>query len=328
MTFRDGPIGAHLLDRTVIDFVRSEIRDAVILLRPCPEALRDIVRAAAAPGGLALLCAHDSLPELQDLIRQVSVEAASQSVVFFHGGISQALRAFPLRWRLALLEGPARESSARELGALSDGLASDGMLVWHKPDAKAEDLLDSIIASGAARSLDGSPPGVRTLRARDRLPRLAASARPANWRVVRDLLLETDGTSSESAKVSEMLRAMRLGCLTPGSIAWTGYGTWPYQVPASHFAIPAGLPDGRPWPPISIVTPSFNQGNFIEETILSVLGQNYPDVEHIVINGGSTDETGSVIERYRDRLAYAVSERDDGQSHAINKGMVVRPATF
>jgi glycosyltransferase involved in cell wall biosynthesis len=72
---------------------------------------------------------------------------------------------------------------------------------------------------------------------------------------------------------------------------------------------------------ISIVTPSFNQGHFLEETILSVLDQNYPNLEYIVIDGGSNDSTLDVIHKYEDRIAYWVSEKDRGQVHAINKGI-------
>ncbi len=71
---------------------------------------------------------------------------------------------------------------------------------------------------------------------------------------------------------------------------------------------------------ISIVTPSFNQGRFLEETIQSVLGQKVEGLEYLVMDGGSTDESPTIIARYRDRLADACSEPDGGQYHAINKG--------
>ncbi len=75
------------------------------------------------------------------------------------------------------------------------------------------------------------------------------------------------------------------------------------------------------FPKISIVTPSFNQGQYIEQTILSIINQNYPNLEYIIIDGGSTDNTVDIIKKYADRITYWVSEPDKGQSHAINKGL-------
>jgi glycosyltransferase involved in cell wall biosynthesis len=84
--------------------------------------------------------------------------------------------------------------------------------------------------------------------------------------------------------------------------------------------LPETMSEGNPWPCISIVTPSYNQGQFIEETIRSVLLQGYPNLEYIIVDGGSSDDSVEIIKKYEPWLAYWISEPDRGQSHAINKG--------
>ena len=76
------------------------------------------------------------------------------------------------------------------------------------------------------------------------------------------------------------------------------------------------------WPPITVVTPSFNQAKFIGETIESVIGQGYPNLEHIVVDGGSSDGTQDILRRYGARVRW-VSERDRGQADAVNKGVAL-----
>lgn len=100
-----------------------------------------------------------------------------------------------------------------------------------------------------------------------------------------------------------------------------GKSGWPWteETPLMY----GTLPDGNPWPRISVITPSYHQGQFIEQTIRSVLLQGYPNLEYIIIDGGSSDDSVKIIEKYAPYLTYWVSEPDRGQSHAINKGFEI-----
>ncbi|HVE16058.1 MAG TPA: glycosyltransferase, partial [Chthoniobacterales bacterium] len=129
--------------------------------------------------------------------------------------------------------------------------------------------------------------------------------------VVTDVKISTDETLRSVGRVlteacGETLR--RQGNLR----------AWPYGEGCPP--LPPTMPDGRPWPKVSVITASFQQGRAIEENILSVLRQNYPNIEHIICDGGSRDETVSILRRYDAHLASWVSEKDRGQSHAINNG--------
>jgi len=101
---------------------------------------------------------------------------------------------------------------------------------------------------------------------------------------------------------------------------------WPWTEESSR--LPSRGPEGGSWPRHSVITPSFNQGQFIEETIRSILLQGYPNLEYFIMDGGSTDGSVEIIEKYSPWLSYWVSEPDSGQSDAINRGLTTASGDF
>lgn len=96
---------------------------------------------------------------------------------------------------------------------------------------------------------------------------------------------------------------------------------WPWTVDAAADDALRDASGGETdWPRISLVTPSYNQGQYIEETIRSILLQGYPNLEYFIMDGGSTDNAVAIIKKYEPWLAGWVSEKDKGMAHAINKG--------
>lgn len=89
----------------------------------------------------------------------------------------------------------------------------------------------------------------------------------------------------------------------------------------SSILFPGSRQDGEVLPRISVVVPSFNQGEYLEDCILSIWGQNYPNLEILLLDGGSTDHTGEVIQEHKAKLTWWRSAPDDGQAAAINEGM-------
>lgn len=110
--------------------------------------------------------------------------------------------------------------------------------------------------------------------------------------------------------------ALTLKDLPPSPAGKSG---WPWTI--QDKVLSEKMPDGSEWPRLSIITPSYNQGKFLEATIRSVLLQGYPNLEYIIIDGGSTDHSLEIIKKYDKYLFYWHSQKDRGQADAINQGL-------
>ena len=208
---------------------------------------------------------------------------------------------------LAVVLGGGAESSAHwRAVSCNDGVtllertsSSSGVL-----PIRLDDELFGRLADLTRRALSEgpTPPDDATMRS----PSISSEPTLGSAQTRRDLLRAVETARMQLAPVLENRRL-------------EGLSRWPWVRPEAA-PLPPTMPDGSPWPKITVVTPTYNQGQFIEETILSVIHQGYPNLEHILMDGKSPDNTMEIVDKYRDHFAIVVSEKDKGQSDAINKG--------
>lgn len=252
---------------------------------------------AVAAGALEGAAARGASAQIYLVGREAAPMGMEERVAVYRGSAVDLLRDIPIAPTLAVVGG------SDELATVEGRLAHGARAIAPEDAARPPGWIEESRGGGLVAWRLLAPGRPRIGLSREGFGRLIASLAQANGRTLREA---TGGARRELA----FDRASR-----------RGIGPWPWEPP--ECPLPPSMPGGHPWPRISVVTPSFNQGAFIEETILSVANQGYPNVEHIVVDGGSTDATRGVIERHRPNLARTLVEPDAGQSDAINKGFAL-----
>jgi GT2 family glycosyltransferase len=243
-----------------------------------------------ADGTVAYVCIEDSYG-LQSYIQILETDCEHLSrLIDFH-------RLPPLAFERAALPGPfwELESTERELPQV-------GLLDWR-----------SRYASTDASGIPAVP--VLDWAAKKVLRRLQG------WGVK---IVPSRYLSLASGSAPKGLPGMRVEMQSSYDLSLVDASDSPAAPPTSELPSTAGCSEGvlalREWPRISVVTVSYNQCRFLRDCLDSVLGQNYPNLDFVVIDGGSTDGSREILESYRHRLSHLVIEPDRGQSHALNKG--------
>jgi glycosyltransferase involved in cell wall biosynthesis len=298
-------------------------RSAVVELRAALHAQAD--KGGSSPQFYGVDLDPAAIPRSLKSLRDAGIE---KHCLLYHGTLKDFHRDIPITPTMVFVDGDHSYAGVlADLTLLSTFLAPGTPVLCHDyhglSDVKRG--VDESIATGVYDVL-GIFAGSILLRASPQCTGIARGLAHRTFEQVRDDLLkaylapEVTPTSpvnyaANRTNTFAVRQELRVGSDIRGS---SGRGQWPEVRPHSD-PLPPTLPGGRPWPKISIVTPTLNQGKFIERTILSVLNQNYPSVEHVVMDGGSIDETLSILARYAHRVR-VVSEKDSGQSNAINKG--------
>src|SRR5882724_4528879 len=267
-------------------------------------AVSGVAQSATIHGPTRVYVVHPSRQHLALVYGELNKINLAHEATLYHGSLTQFHRDLPLRIDLICSDfadlAPEAGGIRFMINAGTEILCLNGA-AGSVDQTAAKQLVDSGILQ-----LDTAGPGGAVYRATERCHGAEFVSRADSRIAIRSRLHERyflsaaygEATHTLVADLTEDIRREFSREFPTAS----GSGSWPYVAPESG-GLPLTLPSGKPWPKISIVTATRNQGKYIEETILSVLNQNYPNVEHIVIDGASTDETPSILERYRDKLA-------------------------
>jgi len=289
-------------------------------IRAAISAVLGALESGSHLGPARIYIANPRRQHLRLLFQELSKINLAAETTLYHGSLRQFLRDLPLRADLI-----CSDFGVLEPGSLRSVLPPDTAILRldGSADARESSAVQGLLDCGILELEETSEGGAAY--------RTTSRCRGAGFTPSEDLRLKLRDQVQERCFLSEaavdtghtgMADATEdirreFSRAFPGA---SGQGRWPHTAPEPE-GLPPTLPSGKPWPKISIVTPTRNQAQYIEETILSVLHQNYPNTEYIIVDGASTDGTMSIVERYRNQLALVISEPDNGQSQAVNKGM-------
>jgi len=289
--------------------------------REAVSAILGSLESSSNDGSPRIYIVDSRREQLTALFAELSQLDLAGAATLFHGSISDFFRDVPLRADFVCIGSQTQNLPATHL--LANVPARTPILCLRATEESSEAAaLESLIASGIIEIGEAFPGGAAgettsLCQGSGFLPD-ASSRIILQGRLHERYFLSGTVPGGSYTPVADLTEDVRREYSRQRAPA-RGLSSWPFM--ARDSGLPSLLPSGKPWPKISIVTPTRNQGKFIEETILSVLNQGYPNLEYIIVDGASTDDTMPIVKRYRPMLALVISEPDKGQSDAINKGM-------